>query len=101
MATRVAIRNGVFSHDFAIHGHAYSFKSHGHDDDTEKLSPPLLYPGNCFRSENIGMEDNKPANAIFGRKTENSSDIDDILHECGPIQHAETEGILDWIKDIY
>lgn len=107
LATLVANRNVEFSDDFSSQGHAYSFKSHGHDDDSENrpnitaTSPPSSV-GACIGIDDEGIEEEQEERkSVPSRKLSSCGDIEDILHDRVQIRNSLTHGILPWIENLY
>lgn len=107
LATLVANRNAQFSDDFSTYGHAYSFKSHEHDDDSEvKSTAPKTSPSSSVRGIFGDVDDNREVEEqerkfVTSRKLSVCSDIQDILHDCVQIQDSVAHGILHWIENLY
>ncbi|PYH98935.1 dynamin [Aspergillus ellipticus CBS 707.79] len=107
LATVVANRNALFSDEVSTRGHTFTFMSHDHDDDSDApRSGKAVSPTSSVRAEtghlNDDDDDNEDErNSIPSRKVKSCSDIEDILHDCIPIQDSQTKGILAWIENIY
>jgi hypothetical protein len=114
LATLVANRNARFSDDFSTYGHAYSFKSHEHDDDSEikstvpELSPPSSVDAIVGGINDDGEEEEEEEEeeiqerkSVPSRKLDSCSDIQDILHDCVQVQDSVAQGILPWIENLY
>ena len=80
LATLVANRNAQFSDDFSTYGHAYSFKSHKHDDDSEVKSTVLeTSPPSSVGAIANGMDDDGEEAEEQERKSLSSRKLND----CG------------------
>ncbi|KAL4872346.1 hypothetical protein BDV12DRAFT_210860 [Aspergillus spectabilis] len=107
LATLVANRNGIFSDDFSTRGHVYNFMSHTHDDDSDNqhnravASPTSSVREHTGHIDDDDDEDEEEQRSIPSRKLNSCIDIDDILHECVPIQESKAQGILPWIENLY
>jgi hypothetical protein len=109
LATLVANRNAQFSEDFSTYGHAYSFKSHEHDDDSEVKSTVLeTSPPSSVGAIVSGIDDDREEEeeeqerkCVPSRKLNGCGDIQDILHDCVQIQDSVVQGILPWIENLY
>lgn len=102
LATLVANRNALFSDEISTHGHTYAFVSHTHDDDSEdQRNRSVASPANSVCSDADKFESEEECKSIPSRKINSCSDIEDILHDCVPIQDSQTQGTLAWIEKIY
>ncbi|BCR96683.1 dynamin family protein [Aspergillus luchuensis] len=102
LATLVANRNALFSDEISTHGHTYAFVSHTHDDDSEdQRNRSVASLANSVCSDADKFESEEECKSIPSRKINSCSDIEDILHDCVPIQDSQTQGTLAWIEKIY
>ncbi|KGO75236.1 Dynamin [Penicillium italicum] len=98
LATLVSLRNDVFSHNLAHHGHTYTFRSNpeetdGSVDDREERC------NDTAESETRDLMQSRES----WDPTRNTSveDLGEILHGSEPVEPSMEGGILPWIEAVY
>jgi hypothetical protein len=82
--------------------------SHTHDDDSDsQRNRAVASPTSSVRAQtghkevDSDDENEEECGSILSRKINSCSDIEDILHDCVPIQNSKAQGILALIENIY